>query len=865
VSATPPASEGAGAGAVALLGLHPRRDRSFLDDFHLHRISGELRAAGIASDVVVAHLPPGAGRDGPELSALVGALRAYATIVYERVWSAEIPRWLREALPGATLVRLGGAHDLPGAPADHVARGADEALQLLGRLAGRALPPLDAAYRPNLNPVYVTPEARPVDPSLPLFGAEGCPHRADPRANPAYAGVALPADVARGCAFCTSGGDPERRAPEEVLASVLEQLRVLRAGAPEVRRLVLRDQRPFGWLEPLVARAAAEGLGPFTLLLQSRADWFLRSGPAFAAALRAAEGTGIRLAPFLVGIESFSQPELDRFNKGVEVATLVAFLRELRAWKAAHPEALDLSQGAYGFILFTPWTTLDDLEENLRWIRATRFDELRRHFLLSRLRLYPRTALHHLAARDGLLAAGEGPAADDPSARYGYLPSPPWRFRDPRVARIAALAPELVGGRAGEDEPALLEALLAAVRGAARPEDVGPDDVVRLLGGGVAATRGREAELASALVGARDLPVELPGSGGLRLLGVEAREEAFVLRIGREVPSVRLRLRRTAAGFAVAVEAADGDGEHADRVAVAEIADRLARISPRRWQAARDAAREHEGRPVSRSPGFDAETAALVARLKPALRISAADAEADGVAARLEALGAHVVRAPGFVRTEGRRLTLLYASFDLALAEELRAAEAPTLALPRPRDPARLIRRVGALLGYPPCCVDAFTAMLEACDARPRDPTAESYRCAAAAWVPRPHAHLNTLLRAARVHLVSHEPCRFDCRPSLDYAGACLRELGRADAGRARELERALATAVVVAPTGARALVEVDPGPPRRIASARRPWGSSDPADAALARAIAGAEVGPEGAVATGATPAPLLLDFRPT
>src|SRR5262249_20814492 len=153
-----------------------------------------------------------------------------------------------------------------------------------------------------------------------------------------------------------------------------------------------------------------------------------------------------------------SQPELDRYNKGTTAEANIEFIERLWGWRERHGEALDLTSASFGFVLFSPWTTLDDLEANLRAIQRTRFDALRGRVLLSRARLYPDTALYYLAARDGLLidAHREG---EDSSRRYGYYPAHPWRFLHEDVAHFAALATELVERTGGRDETALFARL----------------------------------------------------------------------------------------------------------------------------------------------------------------------------------------------------------------------------------------------------------------------------------------------------------------------------------------------------------------------------------------------------------------------
>lgn len=464
---------------VAFLSLHSHGDRSFLDDNRLALAAGRARRAGHAARLVVAALDAGAPDVGatPGLARLVAALADFDAIVYERVWSRAIPAALVAALPDAAIVHWRGEHALDDPPGTHQvetralpdlldhlagaratlpagarARTADGWRPGLGALA--AVP--DATHAPDLDPLVVNGDGLPADRALTIDGNAGCPYQADARANPRYAGVAIPDGVGRGCAFCTTGNHHEARPQAEVLAAVRAQVAYARRHAPAVTRLVLRDQQPLGYLAELLEACAADGLGGFTLMLQTRADWLLAGARRFARALDAAAAARITITPFLIGIESFSQDELDRLNKSVTVAQNLELLAALRRW-AAHP-AFDLTQASFGFILFTPWTTLADLRAAYAGIVATDFDRLRGRILTARVRLYPDTALYYLAARDGLLVDGASPQP----ARYGYFPDRAWRFADPAVARFAALAAELSDATDGRDERRVFAALLAA-------------------------------------------------------------------------------------------------------------------------------------------------------------------------------------------------------------------------------------------------------------------------------------------------------------------------------------------------------------------------------------------------------------------
>lgn len=212
---------------------------------------------------------------------------------------------------------------------------------------------------------------------------------------------------------------------------------------------------------------------------------------------------------------------------------------------------------------------------------------------------------------------------------------------------------------------------------------------------------------------------------------------------------------------------------------------------------------------------LDPEHVALAAGIKPALRLRPPQSHFDAVAQQYRAEGFAVVRAA----------TTLYVARSERPARELYDLES-TLA--RATGRARnlpLQRRVGELLGYPACCIEAF---LERCAREPHPragrlarPRSEAYFAAQTAWVARPHPRLNTLLGGEGARIVSFEPCRFDCAAATVLADAICDALAREDATRATELDRQLARAVVILPDGTRAVVRIASGRVRAVAPVR--------------------------------------------
>lgn len=480
---------------TAIVSAHSHGDRSFLDDRELALLSGDLRARRADHAWIVAvceqpdALPPG----------VLEALRGVDVVLFERLWDPALLLPVRGAMPDAVFVHLEGEHVLEDPPAEYVCGGQPRRTvpALLRHLEGDAplptgvrkkvaegwrpglgaLPAAPAgsddgtAFAPDLHPRVIPEGALPADRSFSLLGNPGCPYQADARDNPAYAGVELPEGLGRGCAFCVTGNHYEPTPHAETAARLLAQIRYVREHDPGRRRLVLKDQNPFAYLPRVLRGVRDEGLGGFSLLLETRADWFLAAGARLEEALRIAAEADVRVAPFLVGIENFAPAELERMNKGSDPATLERFLRDIERWERDF-EAFDLSEASFGFVLFTPWTTLADLRTNLDAVERTGLHRWRGHFLLSRVRLYPDTAMHYLAKRDGLLVDPEDEDAgawDDSSARYGYYAAPPWRFQDPDVARYAALAAEALRRLGGRDELALWRALQEAFEAGRTP------------------------------------------------------------------------------------------------------------------------------------------------------------------------------------------------------------------------------------------------------------------------------------------------------------------------------------------------------------------------------------------------------------
>lgn len=204
----------------------------------------------------------------------------------------------------------------------------------------------------------------------------------------------------------------------------------------------------------------------------------------------------------------------------------------------------------------------------------------------------------------------------------------------------------------------------------------------------------------------------------------------------------------------------------------------------------------------------DPEWTALQAELKPAVRMTMPEPRAHALAARMRARG--VACESGPTNEEGE--VALYVAREPGRVAALVAAERRTLEAGADAD-ARLAGHaaLGALLGYPECCVEAFLERARTFDG-PASPLHRSHEDtvharAALANATRPRAHLNSLFWPYRRHLITFYPCAFDCPRALRYATALAQELARRAPDATAELLRALGGTVLLDEHGARAIV----------------------------------------------------------
>lgn len=766
--------------AAAILLFQVAQSRNFIHDDLIPALSAALTARGVRNELFETTLPAIDAADAADLSAvdaLIARLRdRYTVCAYVRLWSEAVFQHLRAQLPGFTWIYLGDprvafagtTHAFPlnqvetfAAVTRAVAAG-EPVTAAMFRLPAMEL--TRAHARDNLVRIGVGRDPRPDRPAV-VHGSAGCAYGQSILDNPHFRDVPFPDArvVLRGCSFCASGGVP-RRPAGEVLASVLAQLDHLLDHAPGTARIQLNDQNPFPYLVPFIDRLGERAAHPMEVLIETRADWFLGSMAVMERALQGAERHGHRILLFLVGLESLSQKDLDLYNKGVTVEQNERTVLECRRLRRRYPGSYSDTPAAFGFILYNPWTELSDITLNLDAAERVGLKEFRGQLTRAKLRLYPDTALYYKARHEGLLAERFPYEAMDSARRYGYEAEVPWRFKHLATDRAYGVHDAIFRAVGKHEEGRMLREIVRFLDRRpdrwSEPVPALARDVVRSLGSRFQ----------------REIRHSAPGAGPPRAPSTPSRPSP-----GVAPPSV------------------------ADREAWQRVGD-AARAARTPAEALRAVGLEPPDDLPDAPPAVPAdplrgtvprlEILAYEHGLKPALYLTLPRAEAEAMARRF---GDHPMTRVDY-RFEHDAVTDVRRRSPAPPGEgthvDLFIARAPdVVARARaiyedPRGPSEHLAEMGAILGYPPCCVEAFAAL-------PDRSNNTAIRYAALARTARLGLPFAPVLNNLFAYVLPSFPCSYGCARAIAQAEAVLALLGETQPEAAARLRLALARPVL--------------------------------------------------------------------
>ncbi len=362
-----------------------------------------------------------------------------------------------------------------------------------------------------------------------VFGNGGCPYSRDVSQAMPYRNLPLLKDselLRKGCAFCTMGGDYDKRSDEETVASVLRQISYLTEHLPKPHTFVLTDQHPLRYLPMLLERAESRGVRDVTWLLETRADWLVEHRDALAKSVAIATRTSTRLELYLVGFESFSDEDLERYNKGTTRAVLLAAVDLVRGLVRAHPNHFGFTrERGHSLILFHPWTSPESLLTSGQTLRAHGLSDFFHDITRNRLRLYPRLPIYALAKSEGLVVdAWEGAEASQTARSKGYSVDIAWRFADPRAAIAYEGCRRLRGALGGETETSQLIAVAQWAERFDHDNAPSAEDSTGWLDAAIGKLSTRFEELLGGSCGQRAAPVFFAGSCNNACDGCENRD-----------------------------------------------------------------------------------------------------------------------------------------------------------------------------------------------------------------------------------------------------------------------------------------------------------------------------------------------------
>lgn len=453
---------------VAHLVFQSHRKGSYLHDGAVSIASGRLRENGVHSDVFETVLD---GERVEQNRALIARLAqrlvdgGYGVLITGRIWDPKVIWTLREELDARTDRRpillfvprkmFGESSD----PYDIVnPRGnwrvmlevaqapepfdpntiggllvRDESGQFVPSAAGEG-PEYDDTdpwtLRPDFRRIQIHEGQIPKSTHLVAYGNPGCPYRRSIREVPFWAEVKVDPEITntKGCSFCNINLSSDYRFVKGISTHVVEQIAHIQADGAANPQIILLDQDPFPYLPEVFEQAIERELPPFHLLIQARADLFVRRKEKYEKAMELARQGGYQCTPFLVGVENFHQETLEFYNKGVTVETNIEVLRYLREIARRFPDVFDPAHVSPGFIMWHPWVTFESLRTNVDAIQEYGFNEFRSEVALSKIRLYPDIPLYWKAKEDGLLARAYSDVGLDSARRYGYPEEAPYRF-----------------------------------------------------------------------------------------------------------------------------------------------------------------------------------------------------------------------------------------------------------------------------------------------------------------------------------------------------------------------------------------------------------------------------------------------------
>jgi hypothetical protein len=447
---------------VALLAFSTHSSYGARIDWEMLSVGRRLRRRGVPSVLFQVHYDAtDEGKNALRTDELVSRIvtGGFGWVVCQEVWTTDLGRRLLDA--GIRIVER-RARSMPESILD-------PSMDVIWWSAGSG-PPLDE-YAGLVELLGLPPMDSVTNVDLKIGAA--CSYQATIEANPFFAELASDPRFARhkGCAYCFNAttkeasplpGAPVRDRPDELL----DELRSRRALLPGLKTVWMPFAEVFyDALTEAFDRSVGDPVWQgLTMSMQCRPDVIVkRRGDIEQLAQKAARAeTVIKIA--VVGYENFSPAELQRLNRGVTPDDLASAAAILGTWSHEPVPGLEVRGYIPSFILFNPWTSLEDLELNLREIEHNGLSSAN----IERMRIGSATPLYEMARRAKLTQSAPVRLAVHPN---GYFSETGYVFRDARVA-AACEGFDVLKPLGFADQAPLLGAIVDAVRRSGDPTGI---------------------------------------------------------------------------------------------------------------------------------------------------------------------------------------------------------------------------------------------------------------------------------------------------------------------------------------------------------------------------------------------------------
>ena len=297
---------------------------------------------------------------------------------------------------------------------------------------------------PDFSCELLNDAARSLKPFVQVLGGPACLYRAPFQRNPYYDGVDLTrAGGSFGCAFCGLGKDTKYPYATPPVDLALRQVRAAHATCPPERntgQFLMTAGVQFALIRPVLEAVLDADLPPSDFQFSCRIDELRRKVVVIDRLLPRLRAAGHSMSIANMGVENFSPAENRRMNKGIEPEDIDIAVAHMDRWERDFPETFRFWEpGGFGFVLFTPWTTLEDLRINLAAAERYRLPP-ESFFFAARMQLMPDRPISLLAEHERLVVRDPNESGlvgfNSGCIMSAHEFELPWRFEHPEIAPL---------------------------------------------------------------------------------------------------------------------------------------------------------------------------------------------------------------------------------------------------------------------------------------------------------------------------------------------------------------------------------------------------------------------------------------------